>query len=267
MLILRLLEKDPARRPESADEVGKALAAIVIGADSRIEPALPTPVQDPLYRRVFVGREQELGQLRESFDQVLSGQGSLAMVAGEPGIGKTALCEQLSTYVSLRGGRTLVGHSYEEGSLSLPYLAFVEAMRSYVLVREPDDLRGDLGTGAADVARIVSEVRDRLEVELRPPGDPQDDRFRLLQAVSVFLANASSAQPLLVVLEDLHWADTGTLELLRHVARNLQGTRLLLVGTYRDDEVDRTHPLSETLAELRRGRQLPAHRAARARRR
>ena len=102
VLILRLLEKDPAKRPESADEVGKALAAIVIGAESRIEPAPPTPVQDPLYRRVFVGREQELGQLRESFDQVLSGQGSLAMVAGEPGIGKTALCEQLSTYVSLR---------------------------------------------------------------------------------------------------------------------------------------------------------------------
>ncbi len=80
------------------------------------------------------------------------------MVVGEPGIGKTALCEQLATYVALRGGKTLVGHCYEEGSLSLPYLAFVEALRSYVLDRDPQGLESDLGTGAADVARIISEI-------------------------------------------------------------------------------------------------------------
>ncbi len=147
----------------------------------------------------------------------------------------------------------MVGHCYEEGSLSLPYLAFVEAMRSYVLLREPDGLKSDLGTGAADVARIVSEVRDRVGVELRPAGDPEDDRYRLLQAVSGFLRNASTVQPILIVLEDLHWADRGTLDLLLHVARNLQGARLLVVGTYRDVEVDRAHPLSNALGELRRG--------------
>jgi predicted ATPase len=97
----------------------------------------------------------------------MSGQGALMMVMGEPGIGKTALCEQLATYVTLRGGKTLLGHCYEEGSLSLPYLAFVEAMRSYVLSREVKDLREELGTGAADVARIVSEIRDRLKVKPR----------------------------------------------------------------------------------------------------
>ena len=137
-------------------------------------------------------------QLQQAFDAALSGQGGLVMVVGEPGIGKTALCEQLATYVALRGGKALVGHCYEEGSLSLPYLAFVEAMRSYVLAREPDGLRSDLGTGAADVARIVSEVRDRVQgVELRPAGDPEDDRWRLLQAVTSFLRNASTVQPLL----------------------------------------------------------------------
>ena len=73
------------------------------------------------------------------------------MVVGEPGIGKTALCEQLATYTTLRGGRTLVGHCYEEGSLSLPYLGFVEALRSYVLSRGADDLRKELGTGAAEL--------------------------------------------------------------------------------------------------------------------
>jgi hypothetical protein len=74
------------------------------------------------------------------------------MVVGEPGIGKTALIEQLATYVTLRGGKTMVGHCYEEGSLSLPYLAFVEALRSYVLEREPEGLATDLGTRSVDVA-------------------------------------------------------------------------------------------------------------------
>ena len=79
-----------------------------------------------------------------------------------------------------------------------------------------------------------------------------EDRWRLMQAVTSFLRNSTTVQPLLVVLEDLHWADRGTLDLLLHVARGLQGSRLLIVGTYRDVEVDRAHPLSATLADLRR---------------
>src|SRR5439155_1942482 len=115
-----------------------------------------TALDNPMYRRTFVGREQELKQLQGAFDAAVSGQGSLVMVVGEPGIGKTSLCEQLATYATVRGGRALVGHCYEEGSLSLPYLPFVEALRSYVLTREPGDLRTDLGSGAAEVARLIS---------------------------------------------------------------------------------------------------------------
>src|SRR5439155_24057040 len=125
-------------------------------------------------------------QMQGAFDLARSGQGSLLMVVGEPGIGKTALCEQLATYATVRGGRVLVGHCYEEGSLSLPYLAFVEALRSYVLARPADALREELGTGAPDVARIVSEMRDKVAAELRPSGDAEDDRWRLLQAVTEF---------------------------------------------------------------------------------
>ena len=182
----------------------------------------------------------------------MSGHGSLVMVVGEPGIGKTSVCEQLRTYATLRGGITLIGHCYEEGSLSLPYLAFVEAMRSYVLAREPDDLKNDLGSGASDVARIVSEVRDRLQVEPSEASDPEQDRYRLMQSVTSFLTNAATVQPLVIVLEDLHDADPGTLDMLTHVSRNLAGARLMIVGTYRDVEVDRSHSLSGTLAELRR---------------
>ncbi len=250
-LILQLLEKDPQKRPESASAVSRVLESIESGRILETKESRP-PGENPIYRRVFVGREAELRQLQSAFDGAMSGQGSLTMVVGEPGIGKTALCEQLSTYVTLRGGKALVGHCYEEGSLSLPYLAFVEALRSYVLSREVKDLQKELGTGAADVARIVSEIRERLKIKLRPPKDPEEERYRLLQAVTGFLANAANVQPLLLVVEDLHDADKGTLDMLTHVARHLAGTRVLIMGTYRDVEVDRSHPLSAALAELRR---------------
>jgi eukaryotic-like serine/threonine-protein kinase len=252
-LIMQLLEKDPEKRPASAAVILQALESI--GKSKATEENVKdttTTAENPLYRRVFVGRESELKQLQSAFDGAMSGQGALMMVLGEPGIGKTALCEQLATYVTLRGGRTLLGHCYEEGSLSLPYLAFVETMRSYVLSREVKNLKEELGTGAADVARIVSEIRERLKVKPRPQKDPEEERYRLMQAVTGFLTNAAAVQPLLVVLEDLHDADKGTLDMLTHVSRNLSGARLLIVGTYRDVEVDRTHPLSAALAELRR---------------
>ena len=102
------------------------------------------------------------------------------------------------------------------------------------------------------MARIVSEIRERLKIKLRPQKNPEEERYRLMQAVTSFLTNAACVQPLLIVLEDLHDADKGTLEMLTHISRNLAGARLLIVGTYRDVEVDRNHPLSAALAELRR---------------
>ncbi len=208
--------------------------------------------RDPLYRRTFVGRESELRQLSLAFDAAAAGEGGLVMVVGEPGIGKTALCEQLTRYVLERQGTPLVGHCYEAGSQSLPYLPFVEALRGYLLQRTTAALRAELGTSAGHVARIVPELAERLQVEPLPAGDPEDDRRRLLEAVVGFLASASAAHPLLLVLEDLHDADRGTLDLLLHLARTVRRARLLVVGTYRDVEVDRVHPLSDALAELRR---------------
>ncbi|MDZ4278138.1 MAG: protein kinase, partial [Dehalococcoidia bacterium] len=254
-LVLRLLEKDPTQRPASAAEVKQALDAIdVVAPAVAPEPAAEASYEQhrPLYRRTFVGRERELDALKSAFDGALSGEGQLAMVVGEPGIGKTTVCEQLATYAALRGGRALVGHSYEEGSLTLPYLPFVEVMRSYVLNRDVEALRDELGSGAAEVARIVSEIRDCIDIEPVPARDPEEERYRLLHAVTTFLHNAASVQPLCIILEDLHDADHATLDLLTHLARNLAGARLLIVGTYRDVEVDRAHPLSPALVELRR---------------
>ncbi|MEW6184977.1 MAG: protein kinase, partial [Thermodesulfobacteriota bacterium] len=252
-LIMRLLEKDPNKRPASASEVLKALEAIETGKAEKVSSReAETLAENPLYRRVFVGREPELRQLQSAFDAAASGQGSLTMVVGEPGIGKTAITEQLATYAALRGGKALVGHCYEEGSLSLPYLAFIEAMRFYASDRDVAELKKELGPGAPDVARIVSEVRERLSIQPAPKENPEEEKYRLMQAVTEFLGNIAQSNPLVIVLEDLHTADRGTLEMLGHVARNLGNKRLLLLGTYRDIEVDRTHPLSSSLADLRR---------------
>jgi predicted ATPase len=136
--------------------------------------------------------------------------------------------------------------------MSLPYLAFVEALRSRVNSRDRAELRAELGTGAADLARIVPEVKEKLKVRLRPKGDPEEERYRLLESVVRFLGNISAIQPMLLVLEDLHNADKGTLEMLTHLSRSVSNARILVVGTYRDVEVDRMHPLSAALAELRR---------------
>ncbi|HEY32808.1 MAG TPA: AAA family ATPase [Dehalococcoidia bacterium] len=232
--------KKSALRPR-----GQRLAHAEVGS--------PQPEEaSPLYRKVFVGREAELKQFQSAFNAAVSGNGSLVAAVGEPGIGKTAICEQLSTYATLRGGSILVGHCYGEGTLSLPYLPFIEAIRGYVLTHDTDDVKKEMAVGAADIARIVGEVTERLKVEPRTQGDPQEERYRLMQAVANFLTNAAIARPLVLVLEDLHDADMGTLDMLTYVARNLAGTRVMLVVTYRDIGLDGVHPLSATLAELHR---------------
>src|SRR5262249_52111790 len=130
------------------------------------------------HRSIFVGREVELEQLRANFEAAAAGRGALIGLPGEPGIGKTTLCGQLLEYAVERGGRPLVGHCYEEGLPSVPYMPFVEALRGYALGREQASLEAELGSGAADVARILPELRQQLQIELRPAGDPEDDRWR-----------------------------------------------------------------------------------------
>ena len=203
----------------------------------------------------IAGRETELLQLENAFDEVVSsGAPGLAVIAADVGMGKTTLCPHLATHVAMRGGRTLLGHCYEEGSPSLPYMPFVEAFRGYVRGQTPLLLRKQLGPRASDLARLVPEICDRIPIEPRQPqaGDPHEERSRLFQAVTGFLGNIAGPQPLLVVLEDLQWADRSTLDLLAHVVRQLSGLRILILGTYLDSEVQRGHPLTALLADFSR---------------
>jgi predicted ATPase len=206
----------------------------------------------PFHRAPFVGRERELRQLQSAFEAAAGHQGALIMIVGEPGIGKTALCGQLVRFVTGRGGLALVGHCYPEGSANLPYQPFVEAFESYARHRDPETLRKELGSGATQLARIVPHLKDLLKIELAAPENPSDDRLWLLSGVLDCVRSVGAVHPLLLVLEDLHDAEGGTLDLLVYLARHLSDTPLLMLGTYRDVEVDRGHPLAAALGELRR---------------
>ena len=111
----------------------------------------------------------------------------------------------------------------------------------------------EMGPGAADIAQVVSEVKERLPGLPAPPAlEPDQARFRLFDSITTFLKNASKDRPLMVVLDDMHWADKPSLLLLQFLAKELRGSRLLVLGTYRDVELRRQHPLAQTLGDLNR---------------
>jgi DNA-binding CsgD family transcriptional regulator len=180
----------------------------------------------------------------------------MVMLVGEPGIGKTAVCERLVSIARDRGGLGLVGHCYQQGSANVPYQPFVEILEQCASEQDPDALYGHLGAYAVEIARIVPVIRDRLQIALTATQDAKDDPRRLFAAVLNFLRRVADANPLVLVVEDLHDAERGTLDLLLYLARNVTTCRLLLVCTYRDVEVDRAHPLSAALVDLRRANNL-----------
>ena len=251
-LVLRLLAKDPSARPDSADDVLTALEAIDL-ADVGAPDEQPRSL-DTLAGGVFVGRQREMGELKAALEDALSGRGRLIALVGEPGIRKTRTAEELVTYAGLRRAQVLWGRCYEAQGV-LPYWPWVQAIRSYVRERAPEKLRSEMGAGAADIAEIVSDVKERLpDLEPAPALEPEAARFRLFDSITAFLKGAAQSRPLVLVLDDLHWADESSLLLLQFLARELTGSRLLVVGTYRDVELSRHHPLAETLAELTRER-------------
>jgi DNA-binding CsgD family transcriptional regulator len=201
----------------------------------------------------FVGRQREMEVLRADLEAALSGRGRLVMLVGNPGIGKTRTAQELAGYAEERGARVLWGRCYETPGAP-PFWPWGQVIRTYVRDREAEALRGEMGAGAADIAEIMPEVREQLSdlPPVSPIADPEQARFRLFDSITTFLSRASKNQALVVVLDNLHWADKSSLLLLEFLARELAHSRTLIVGTYRDIELSRQHPLSETLAELTR---------------
>src|SRR6266536_4747777 len=201
----------------------------------------------------FVGREAELAALSADLDAAAGGCGGVVVLAGEPGIGKTRLAEELAAQATTRGALVLWGRCWE-GEGAPAFWPWVQIVRGYIQTADPAALRQEMGAGAADIAQLVPALRERLpDLPTPPPLEPEAARFRLFDSLASFLRAAAARRPLLLVLDDLHWADAPSLALLRFVGRELEGAGLLVVGCYRHTEVDQGHQLLGMLADLTRG--------------
>jgi class 3 adenylate cyclase len=215
------------------------------------EPLGQSPVPLPSFLtdigRIFVGRDGELDRLGQLWKEAAAGELRVALVAGEPGVGKTRLAAEVARRVYDEGATVLAGRCDED--LGVPYQPFVEALRHFV--DHAASLSERLGRYGGELTRLVPELGERvpgLPAPLR--SDPETERYRLFEAATDWLAVASVEEPLLVVLDDLQWAAKPTLLLLRHVVRTGSG-RVLIVGTYRDSELTHDHPLVEVVSGLR----------------
>ena len=209
-----------------------------------------TQAQDSLAGGVFVGRHREMDDLKAALEDALSGRGRLVVLAGELGIGKTRTAQELGVLAAQRGAQVLWGHCYEDEGAP-PYWPWVQAIRSYIRERDPNELRSEMGAGAEHIAEIVSDVRDMLPGLATPPQvEPEQARFRLFDAITTFLKNAAQGKPLMLVLDDLQWADRSSLLILEFLAREIGASRLLLVGTFRDVDLPPEHPLAQSLDAL-----------------
>lgn len=204
---------------------------------------------------VFVGREREMAQLTAALEDAISGRGRLVMLVGEPGIGKTRTAEELASVASQRGVEVLWGRCPEDPGAP-PFWPWAQIVRAYLEGRDFAELRSALGPGAADIALIVPDMRDRFpELPASPViQDMETARFRLFDAITGFLKRASQDRPLMLILDDIHWADASSLGLLEFLGPAISGAPFLVVGTYRDVEVGRGHPLFHSLGSLSRQR-------------
>lgn len=199
---------------------------------------------------VFVGRHEPHRSLAAAMDATLRGEQRTVFVSGEPGVGKTALLAEFASSVHRSGAAVLYGRCDEE--LAVPYQPWVEAIGHLVEHGADALLRDHVDSHGLPLSRLVPQVAARASGAAAGSSDPETERYLMFQAVCALLDAAGSQSPLLVVLDDLHWADAPTLAMLRHLAATPMTSPPLIVATYRDSDVDRGHPLVDTLATLRR---------------
>src|ERR1700729_766302 len=247
---LGLRELRNLARPEHVFELRLETAE-----ESAQPPTTEAPMERPGLPSVligsgpFVGRGSELDRLLSAWQPSLGGGACAALIAGEPGVGKTRLAGEWSRQAYEQGRGVLYGRCDED--LGAPYQPFAEALRSLVPCVGTSRLRGLRGVEALLplVPGLVDEVPD-LAAPTR--ADPDTERYALFDAVVALLEMASTEAPVVLVLDDLHWAAKPTLLLLRHLLRFGDRARVQIVGTYRSTDLDRSHPLAAMLADLHR---------------
>jgi predicted ATPase len=260
-LIARLLAKQRAGRPASASEVLAALDGLATPQPdqpapitSAAAPAGRRLVLDRIVRGRLVGRGGPLQQMRDLWGAARQGQGGLALLSGEPGVGKTRLAAEMLVQAQLTGAVVLRGGCYEFEA-ALPYLPFVEALRSWADPLSSDTLCQHLGGTAAEVAKLIPETAERCgPFAPNPPLSPNEERLRLFENLARLFQSLAAPRGLLLFIDDLHWADQGTLALLRYLLRRLRECPVLILAAYREVELDRAHPLAAALVEWNRER-------------
>ncbi|MGO9454127.1 MAG: ATP-binding protein [Candidatus Binataceae bacterium] len=204
-----------------------------------------------LNRTPFVGRAEQLQRLSAKLQQACNGQGSIVMLCGEPGIGKTRTLEEFSDLAKQHGAVTIRGACYD-AEWQAPYSPFAEAIMEYARL-DSAELAALLGKRAPILARIAPGLHGLMGDIPEPVAlDKEEERFRLFDAVTQFLVVASQRAPLVLILDDLHWADRGAVAMLSHVAHLVGANSILLIGAYRDAEVDRKHQLAGAVASISR---------------
>lgn len=248
LLDLGLRQLKNLARPEHTFELRLQTAETPpLNGDTPIErPVMPAVLAGP---GPFVGRTRELAELLSDWHQTVIAGTRAVLIAGEPGVGKTRLAGEWCRQAHEQGAVVLYGRSDED--LGAPYQPFAEALRALVPCLGSSRLRGTRGVEA--LLPLVPGLADVLP-DLAPPprGDPDTERYALFDAVVALLGIASAEAPIVLVLDDLHWAAKPTLLLLRHLLRFGEHARVQIVGTYRSTDLDRSHPLAAMLADLHR---------------
>jgi tetratricopeptide (TPR) repeat protein len=215
-----------------------------------IERAAPAPQEAaaPEPASVFVGREDELAKLERAFAESVIGRGALAIVSGPPGIGKTRLLEHFSSLAGARGARVLLGRSRAEEGVP-PFWLWVQVLRQLVDAEDARPVLREVATRSPELAELLPELG--VEAGAARPTDSERSRFQVFDAVSRALARVSRGRPLLIVLEDLQWADPPSLRLLEHLAFEISGESIFVLASVREEFRGRGHPLDRTLGVLR----------------
>jgi len=244
--ILRLLEKEPEKRFATAADVAAVLTQSPEAA-AVSSPAGSSAALGGLVRGRMVGRDAEIDILRSRWSEATKGRGGMVLVSGEPGSGKTRLARELTDYARITGGAVLSGGCYELEAAT-PYLPFVEALRAWVHSSGDEELREAVGDSGAELARLAPELETRIgPFEASPTLSAAEQRLRLYDGVARCLFHLANPGGLLLFIDDLQWADQASISLLHYLVRLADRERLIVLGCYRETDLDRSHPLSEAL--------------------
>ncbi len=246
-LILKLLSKIPDERYTSAQQVHRILSNILIAEDDKT--GIPSIIRHT--GGTMIGREKHLEKLINSWKEIQAGHGELLFITGETGVGKTRLVQELASLV--HPATIVMGACSERDSGGHAYQPFIDALQTYLSSISLTDFDEQIRLLLSDMLPHIPEIHKRLPNLLEPPHlEPRQEQLRFMTSASKFVELATQKRAWLFILDNLHWADQNSLDLLRYMARQTINTPLLIVCIYRDTELAKNQSLRDCLRDLSR---------------